>query len=292
MKCLTAVATPFSIRELERFSQIKAHTIRIWEQRYQLFQPTRTPGNSRVYDIDALQHLLYISVLSKKGLRISHLAAIPSSSLSRELAIMAAEQDFKSFIIAELIISMFSIDTENLENLLNNSVQSFGMDATIEEIILPFLERVDLTSYTGATSATHLTVTTIRRKLVSGIEMIKPQQELGQSALLFLQQGEHFDLLLLYMAYVLKRSGFNLYYMDGNISKEQLIHLAAIKQPDFLFVYTPYNKIKKLPDLYRSLQLQVPEAKLYIVSNTLATEKEEMAHLDRLYYRDFAMWQE
>lgn len=45
----------FTINDLERFSGVKAHTLRVWERRYSLLQPHRTAGNFRFYTLDELK---------------------------------------------------------------------------------------------------------------------------------------------------------------------------------------------------------------------------------------------
>ena len=68
------VKTSFSIKNLEHLSGIKAHTIRIWEKRYNLFEPERTETNIRLYNLDSLQKLLNVSMLYKNGFKISKIA--------------------------------------------------------------------------------------------------------------------------------------------------------------------------------------------------------------------------
>ena len=51
------VKNVFSIKDLENLSGIKAHTIRIWEKRYNVLEPMRSDTNIRSYDIKNLQKL-------------------------------------------------------------------------------------------------------------------------------------------------------------------------------------------------------------------------------------------
>ena len=55
------IKSMFSIKDLENLSGIKAHTIRIWEKRYDILQPMRTDTNIRLYDLASLQKLLNIT---------------------------------------------------------------------------------------------------------------------------------------------------------------------------------------------------------------------------------------
>ena len=61
------VKNVFSIKDLENLSGIKAHTIRIWEKRYNILEPMRSETNIRLYDLQNLQKLLNIEVAKKLG---------------------------------------------------------------------------------------------------------------------------------------------------------------------------------------------------------------------------------
>ena len=63
----------FTIKDLENLSGIKAHTIRIWEQRYNFLKPCRTETNIRYYCNQELKTILNISLLNKYGYKISHI---------------------------------------------------------------------------------------------------------------------------------------------------------------------------------------------------------------------------
>ena len=67
----------YTIRELEQLTGVKAHTIRIWEQRYGLLAPERTTTNIRYYSSDQLKRLLNISSLLRKGMKISKVSKLP-----------------------------------------------------------------------------------------------------------------------------------------------------------------------------------------------------------------------
>jgi DNA-binding transcriptional MerR regulator len=63
----------FTIKDLENLSGIKAHTIRIWEQRYTFLKPRRTDTNIRYYNNEELKTLLNVALLNKYGFKISHI---------------------------------------------------------------------------------------------------------------------------------------------------------------------------------------------------------------------------
>ena len=60
----------FTIKDLENLSGIKAHTIRIWEQRYSFLKPKRSQTNIRYYESDELKTLLNIALINNYGISI------------------------------------------------------------------------------------------------------------------------------------------------------------------------------------------------------------------------------
>jgi DNA-binding transcriptional MerR regulator len=78
LKIMNSTENVFSIKDLENISGVKAHTIRIWEKRYNLLQPKRTETNIRHYDLHNLQKLLNISFLNNNGFKISKIDALMS----------------------------------------------------------------------------------------------------------------------------------------------------------------------------------------------------------------------
>ena len=70
------MSTKYTIKDLERVSGIKAHTLRIWEQRYDILIPKRTITNIRYYNDSDLKKVLNVSLLNNNGLKISSIAKL------------------------------------------------------------------------------------------------------------------------------------------------------------------------------------------------------------------------
>jgi DNA-binding transcriptional MerR regulator len=75
------IKTVFSIKDLENLSGVKAHTIRIWEKRYNILEPMRSSTNIRNYDTHNLQKLLNIVLLHNYGYKISRIAEHSSEKI-------------------------------------------------------------------------------------------------------------------------------------------------------------------------------------------------------------------
>jgi DNA-binding transcriptional MerR regulator len=253
----------FKIHDLEILSEVKAQTIRVWELRYEVFCPQRSVTNVRYYSVQDLKRLLDISLLLQHGYRISnvfkcsseHLAALIKTLTSAEAAIQKATH--------ELIVSMYNSEIENFEDVLDSCVLTAGIDATVTKVILPFLTRTRLLSYNDSTGDTHFVVTAIRKKIIHAIESAHPVVFDHKKALLFLPEKEHYDLLLLYAAYVLKCKGVRVLYLGTNVSMKTLHEVIDSKMPDFCVTHLPEPQRTRLASF-----LPQPSCKrLYVVTS-------------------------
>ncbi|MEO8584463.1 MAG: MerR family transcriptional regulator, partial [Flavitalea sp.] len=235
----------FSISQLENLSGIKAHTIRIWENRFSLLTPNRSAGNTRYYGVGDLKRLMNIAFLNRKGLKISSIASMQEPEIEEKMIVFATDSDRPMMEVNKLVVAMFAGDTEEFEFILDKYLLDYGINATLKEVVIPFLERINLLSYKDTSSEVHFAVNAVRRKIILGIEKPSPLAHSKKTALLFLPEGEHYDLLLLYMNYLLKSEGVKVLYLGTNISIENICKVSDNKKPDFLVVYvTPKKKFE------------------------------------------------
>lgn len=278
----------FSIRDLENLSGIKAHTIRMWEKRYRLFLPQRNKGNFRCYSFDQLKHLLDLGFLVKCGFKISHLAKLDEPGLKHVMGSLVHFDQRQNRSINSLICHMLCSDIEEFEALLDDCILSWGIDETIEQVIIPFLEKTRILSYNDSSSEVHFVVTAIRRKIILGIEKLNISKRVEKTALLFLPQNEHYDLMLLYMSYLLKCNGLKVWYLGTNISIENLKTVVQNKRPDYLYTYFTHPAKFKKGNFLNDLQEHLSTAKLFVAVSDDTKEANDAINLRFIHYRDTA----
>lgn len=231
--------TRFTIKDLENLSGIKAHTIRIWEQRYSFLKPARTNSNIRYYNNDDLKIILNISILNKYGYKISHINKMSVTDVQArvaELNLVGAQQEK---IVNELIQLMVDLDTIGFERVLEKQIVANGIEKTIVKIIFPFFERIGILWQTGHINPAqeHLTSNIIRQKLIVGIDNAKPLIKTKKSFLLFLPEHEYHEIGLLLVYYLLKRRGAEVYYIGANVPFADAQFVAEAKKPDYIFIH-------------------------------------------------------
>jgi MerR family transcriptional regulator, light-induced transcriptional regulator len=227
----------FTIKDLENLSGIKAHTIRIWEQRYSFLKPERTGTNIRYYSNNELKTVLNIALLNKYGYKISHIDKMNEAEIKDKLLSLNQVQAQQERIVNELIESMVDLDIDKFEVILDNYIIARGIERSISQIIFPFLEKIGilwLTSHINPAQE-HLVSNIIRQKLIVGIESVVSSIDLKKTILLFLPEGEYHELGLLFLYYILKSRGARVLYLGANVPMDDVDYVAKLKKPDYLF---------------------------------------------------------
>ena len=274
----------YSIKDLEKYSGIKAHTIRIWEQRYQLLKPKRTDTNIRYYDEEQLKYLLNVSLLIENGYRISQICAFTEEEFRDNIKeiMQDAHQEATDQNIAThvngLVLAMLELDEMRFEKIISSSLLRRSFEETIVEVIYPFLKRIGVMWRTGevTTAQEHFIYNLIKQKVIVAIDGLSIPGPGAERYMLFLPKSEFSDLLILLFTYVLKNRGKQCIYLGVDIPFKDLIQVAGITNPDalFTFVKAPASKIDTQAYVYE-LAEGFPDKNIYITGNPYFMEELE-----------------
>jgi MerR family transcriptional regulator, light-induced transcriptional regulator len=204
------------IKELETFSGIKAHTIRIWEMRYQLLKPERNEGNIRFYSIDEFAFLLTISLLLKNGHKISHLAKLDRSKISEKVSRLIGEKNHVVVTFNALIISVLKVDIMRFEEILNDSIKSRGLHETVMVNLIPLINKIIESTKIKNSIQTDIIIAMVRNKILVALDLVAHQNFRSEIILVFLPSGNYFEILVLLSAYLLTGAGYKIVYLGAN----------------------------------------------------------------------------
>ena len=229
----------FTIKDLENLSGIKAHTLRIWEQRYGFLKPSRSFTNIRYYSNEELKTVLNIALLNKYGFKISHIDRMNEAEIREKILSLGQAQAQQERIINELIQHMVDINMDAFEETLDNYILARGIEKTIIQIIFPYMEKIGILWMTNHINPAqeHLVTNIVRQKLIVGIEGVSTTLRLNKTILLFLPEGEYHELGLLFMYYILKSRGANIIYLGANIPINDVSYVLNLKKPDYLYCH-------------------------------------------------------
>jgi len=244
----------YSIKDLENLSGIKAHTLRIWEQRYGILNPIRTETNIRTYSDEELKRVLNIALLQDKGgFKISAIANMSEAEMASHILHLSESQfDFPDQIQA-LTLAMMDLDEAKFQLLTKNMIQAHGFESYMLDVIYPFMRRLGTLWLSGSVGPAqeHFISHLIRQKLVASIDAqdlsLKPD---AKKFLLYLPEGELHEIGLLFANYVFRARKHSVVYLGQSLPYEELLLAYEIHQPDYIFsVFTSEPNVE-LIDTY------------------------------------------
>ncbi len=230
----------YSIKDLESLSGVKAHTIRIWEQRYQLLHPSRTPTNIRFYTDDDLKTLLNVSLLNKHGIKISNIATMDKVAMGEKVLNVTSSSSDEDVLTESLLRSMLDFDEDRFEKALNTAIMREGFEKAFVHVLLPLMQRTGVLWISGSVkpSQEHFISNLIRRKLCVAIDNIFHDKEKpSKKFLLFLPEGETHELLLLFTEYILRKSNHQVAYIGCSLPSDDITFVYRKFKPDVLLTY-------------------------------------------------------
>ena len=228
----------YSIKDLEKLSGIKAHTLRVWEQRYDIIHPQRTKTNIRYYLDDDLKFILNIALLNKNGIKISKIAQMSREEIAEKVAAISEINFEYGTQLDALTISMIEMDEYKFDRIIRTNIQQLGFERTMLEIIYPFLDKLSVLWLTGSINPVQENFMSylIRQKIVVAIdnEPLVNGKDVNRF-LIYLPEGEKQELSMLFMHYLLKSRGNHVIYVGQDITLTDLKDASNIYKPDYIF---------------------------------------------------------
>ena len=257
----------FTIRDIENLCGIKAHTLRIWEQRYNLFTPKRKQSRHRIYDCDDLKQLLRIAFLYHQGYRISQIAELDPGAIQQTVETCCKKScNYESFV-HQLIEASIDYDKERFEKIINSMVLRIGMDKSITHLFYPFLERIGLLWMTGHVlpAQEHFASHIIRKKIVCAIDGLGQPQGDERIILIFAPTGELHEIPLLVADYYFRKNNVKTVYFGTNVSLETLEYYCSYRDVTHFYSHViTYLKNPGIKCFVDELVKKFPDKKLIL----------------------------
>lgn len=268
---LNNIKNQFSIHDFENLSGIKAHTIRIWEKRYNLFDPTRHGNNERLYDLGDFKKLLNISFLNNNGWKISKIAKLTSGELQATVKELATGDTMKNEAIKQFKLSMFSFDVQLFNATYFSLLQQYSFREIFQEVFIPLLDMIGFLWQTNTISPAqeHFISQLIENKLHINIE--KTQNTIpnnDKTYVLFLPENEIHNLGLLYIQYELLLKSHQTIFLGISIPISDLQKVQKIFNPIIFItqfiVSPPSDQIHQYLDEIQKKLLQNSDTECWI----------------------------
>ena len=271
----------FSIRDLENFSGIKAHTIRIWEKRYNILEPDRTDSNIRTYNESDLKKILNVSYLNRNGFKISRIARLNDDELTHQVMKVSSSKDDsdQNFQTGKILMSAIKFNEEHFKEALAPYLKEPGIEQAYTRYFHPLLEKAKILWQTGSLSRAQeqFIRNTIRQMII--IEDNKLPSPTGRDTptVAMINTSESFttDNNFLFYKYILKKRGFDVIFTGGILPASEVIEIYKIKPFDYLVVNSSvFGFTGKKTSYFRSLGKSLMIKKIIIADSPGETEKD------------------
>ncbi|MEZ5199583.1 MAG: MerR family transcriptional regulator [Bacteroidales bacterium] len=236
----------YQIKDVEHLSGIKAHTLRIWEKRYNIIEPKRTETSIRFYDDSDLKRILNIAILNKHGYKISKIADFNDNRINSEILALSTDSENLDIQIGSLIKAMIDFDSILFEKIFSQSIMHKGFQETILKVINPFFKRVGILWLTDNIDPAqeHFISNIIRQKVIVAIDGLPDYPHSNaENFVLYLPDGQWHEMGLLMSSYLIKKNRHNLIYLGSSLPLDSVVKMKES---------IPFNYIVTTASLTRS----------------------------------------
>lgn len=232
----------YQIAELEQLSGIKAHTIRIWEKRYNLIEPERSDTNIRYYNDEQVRKLLNVSTLLASGLKISKIAALKEGEILQKITSLQKEPDGDSICLSfinELTAAMLTFNEAGFERIFSAAVTRFGMFDAMIKVFYPFLYKTGMmwAVESAVPVQEHFASSIIRRKLMAAIDGLAAPVKKNKRFVLLLPPHEWHETGLLFSNYILRAKGVETIYLGQDVPFENIALVVKLCKPHYVLCF-------------------------------------------------------
>ncbi len=268
----------YSIKDLEHLSGIKAHTIRIWEQRYNLFSPQRTDTNIRFYSDEDLKQVLNISVLKNHGFKISRIVQMSPSTIQEEVVKLNHEEHSYEDQINALTVAMLDMDESFFNSIIQKNQEKIGLESLVIDVLYPFFRKIGILWMANSINPAqeHFVSNLVRQKLIVETSKVEPRDD-APTFMLFLPESELHELGLLFANYLLRTRGVKTFYLGQSVPTRDLEEVFHKINPDYLFsIITSKPNASDVESYILELARKFRDTKIFLTGNQVVDLQMEM----------------
>jgi len=285
------VKNNFSIKNLEHLSGIKAHTIRIWEKRYNLFEPERTDTNIRLYNLENLQKLLNVTLLNNNGYKISKIASLSQQEINENVHKLTINKNADDWSLGLFKLAMINFDQRLFTKTFNDLLEQFSFSEIFKNVFVPLMNELGVLWQTNSISPSHehFITSLVKQKIHAMCEDLQQKytRRTDRRFVLFLPDNEIHELGLLYLQYEVLNNGFQCVFLGQSVPIESLSNLIDIGEPiTFISYFTiepAQDKIESYLNTFNSEIIENIDSELWILGYQVQFISDEIPDKMRIF---------
>ena len=256
----------YSIKDLENFSGIKAHTIRIWEKRYKILIPARKDSNIRMYSESELKKILNVAYLNRNGYKISKIAILDEDELTGQVMEVSSRHDDpdQNFQPGKVLMSALRFNEDLFKDTLIPFIKKYGIEEAFIKFLHPLLVKSRILWQTGSLSRAQeqFVRNTIKQIIIIEDNHLRAEKGKDVASVAMINTSDNFsDNNFLFYKYALKKRGFEVIFTGDILPASEVVEIHKIKPFKFLIVNSgafdyAKKKIEYFNAIGKSLQIK------------------------------------
>jgi DNA-binding transcriptional MerR regulator len=236
---------------MENLCDIKAHTLRIWEQRYQLFVPKRKESQHRIYDNEDMKQLLCISFLYHNGWKISKIISLTSNQIMEEVRKLEINGNTYRTFILQMIDAAVDFNEEAFIQIVDALIEKIGFEKCIIDVCYPYLNRIGTVNVANniIPAQAHFSGYIMQNRIIAETNKLNASNNIP-ALVLFSPKGEYDELTLLFIYYLLRKNGWGVVYLGVDIGKEVVKQFTGNDSVEYFFLHLITNFTGWDADIY------------------------------------------
>lgn len=269
------MSATYSIKDLEKFSGVKAHTIRIWEQRYAIITPKRSASNIRFYTEDDLKFLMNIAFLNRKGIRISKIAKMERKKIEQQVNNQSTSSIDNDATLQAYAIAMLNLDEPKFRELTESLLKHRNLEYCLVNYWIPFLDKVGLLWISGSIHQLHqaFVMNLMQRYITTELHRFSNTNPLAPTILLYQPDANQHNLGMAIIEYLMRSKRFKTVYIGQSVQAKDLS--IALKTCPASIIYTSlegFGTQEVQQEYIHTLQKYYPNQK-FIIHTTAPIKK-------------------
>lgn len=255
-----------SIKDLENFAGIKAHTIRIWEKRHAILSPDRTDSNIRTYSESELKKILNVVYLNNRGYKISKIAKLNEEELAKKVIEISKRSYSKieDSSYDRILSPVSDFDEGKLRAGIASLIAKYDFETAYRKHIYLLMERARIMWQTESFSRSQMQFvgSVVKNIIIAESALLKPKTQDNAPCVAMVNVSNNMaDNNFLFYKYVLTKRGFNVIYPGGILPAAEAFEIYMIKPFEYAVINSSSfdfagNKLAYFQNIGRSLMLK------------------------------------
>ena len=240
----------FPIREVARLTGINPVTLRAWERRYGLIQPTRTESGHRLYSMHDIDRVRSILDWIDRGVAVSKIGKILAKTESLNvLANFIPEDRVQADYLqwqAQVQQAVSSFDDQALDRVYSQIFSSYALSVVFQDILMPlWLQMLQRQEAFGQTSEWLFFDGFLRARVLHRIVTLRGSQP--RRVIVSALSGQCRELELLVAALFLSGNDSGVRVLTTGQPFDELTLVCEKTRPDALVLFSNHAPSAELP---------------------------------------------